>query len=48
MLVLMFKIYESRKILLNSFSNCFICYESFYKNLYKRAKIWISSFEKIK
>jgi hypothetical protein len=48
MIVLMFKKYESRKLLLNSFSNTFICYEQFYIDAYDEAKAWMASFEKIK
>lgn len=48
MIVLMFKMYESRELLLKSFSNTFICYERFYIDAYKDAKAWIASFERIK
>jgi hypothetical protein len=48
MIVLMFKMYESRKLLLNSFSNTFICYEQFYVDAYDEAKAWMANFEKIK
>lgn len=48
MIVLMFKMYESRQLLLRAFSNTFICYERFYVDAYNEAKAWMASFEKIK